>query len=29
VWPQRTWEENRPDGEVLAGCSGCDLGQLH
>jgi hypothetical protein len=29
VRAQRTREENRPDGEVLAGCAGCDLGELH
>jgi hypothetical protein len=29
VWPQLTREEDRPDGEVLAGGARCDLGELH
>jgi hypothetical protein len=29
VWPQRTREENRADGEVLTGGARCDVGGLH
>jgi hypothetical protein len=29
VRPQRTREKDRPDREVLAGGTRCDLGELH
>jgi hypothetical protein len=29
VWPQRARKEDRADGEVLAGGTRCDLGELH